>query len=237
MDKNEVIEKIYSNLQTKEKHALKDFCTLKYYNKFWNCIELLCDNNMLNTKNKLSSFCIKMQLGKEYKIDKYYQGISEMLFWIYAISKKYSFEVDKKLRVDANTDIDVQIREDDYTFNIEIKCPKVENVIKNPNKLKINTCFRSLKKDEFSNTIDDIKKFFECEVVDKSEGKYDGVEISKLNDNRIITFLKSAQDKFINSDNNSINILVISLQSSEMQDYWGYLYNQFTGIFTKGFDG
>lgn len=32
-----------------------------------------------------------------------------------------------------------------------------------------------------------------------------------------------------------MNILFISLESSEMQEYWNYLYNPYSGIFTENF--
>ena len=63
---------------------------------------------------------------------------------------------------------------------------------------------------------------------------YTGYNISKINDNKVIEYLRSCQTKF-NYEANSINVLVISVSSQQMQDYWGYIYNPFTGIFTEDF--
>ena len=43
----------------------------------------------------------------------------------------------------------------------------------------------------------------------------------------MIEYLRSCQTKF-NYEANSINVLVISVSSQQMQDYWGYIYNPFT---------
>lgn len=36
---------------------------------------------------------------------------------------------------------------------------------------------------------------------------------------------------------NSINVLALSVPSQQMDNYWGYLYNPFSGIFTDQFSG
>lgn len=51
---------------------------------------------------------------------------------------------------------------------------------------------------------------------------YTGYNISKINDNKVIEYLRSCQTKF-NYEANSINVLVISVSSQQMQDYWGYI--------------
>ena len=74
--------------------------------------------------------------------------ISEMVFWLYAIRRNYSFEIDKQLHTKNeknNSDVDIQIVKDGYTFNIEVKTP---NQVKKTDEsiLNITIPFRSFER-------------------------------------------------------------------------------------------
>ena len=101
--------------------------------------------------------------------------------------------------------------------------------------LGVNIPFRSFKnKDTQKTYIDKLEKEVFPQIINKPDGMYTGYNISKINDNKVIEYLRSCQTKF-NYEANSINVLVISVSSQQMQDYWGYIYNPFTGIFTEDF--
>lgn len=235
MDYETISNKIYYCLREKENHIINLNITYNYFNKFWECVKLLFDCGLLKSQNDLDKFCTKLQMNKEYKIDKYYQGISEIVFWIYFCSKGYELKVDRKLRKDNNTDVDLQIKEEQYLFNIEIKCPQFIDKINENNILNLNIPFRSVDKVKLEEIMKELKSDILKPILANSQGRYQKFETTKINDNKVIEYLKSCQNKFANSDDMRINILVISVQSSEMQDYWGYLYNKSSGIFTKGF--
>ena len=57
----------------------------------------------------------------------------------------------------------------------------------------------------------------------------------KTNDNKVKTYLESAQSKFPDSPSD-LNILVISLPSNELQKYYLYIGNPYSGILNGGLD-
>ncbi|MCB2300861.1 hypothetical protein [Clostridium tagluense] len=225
---------IYKRLREKDEHVINTKITYDYYNRFWIYVKLLYDKGVLKTQRDINQLCNKLQLGKEYNLEKYFQGISEMIFWIYACNQKLEFEMDKKLREDNNHDVDLQIKKGGYIFNIEIKCPQFINLT-NKDTLNLNFPFRSVDKEVLNNEMKILRSDYLQKILDDSDGKYKEIKPQKINDNKVIEYLRSCQDKFVYGGEKSINVLVISLQSSEMQDYWGYMYNRYTGIFTNGF--
>ena len=161
-------------------------------------ISVLYKVGVLQNNKAVKRFCDKLRIRTGYDRDQCLQGLSEMVFWLYAIKNSYTYEMDKKLKNQENTDVDIQLLKYGYKFNIEIKTPK--QVKEDDDKvLGVNIPFRSFKNKD-------------------TQKKY----------------LRSCQTKF-NYEANSINVLVISVSSQQMQDYWGYIYNPFTGIFTEDF--
>lgn len=235
----EVKNRIYSYLIEKKEHIILDYMPDEYFNLFWNNISILYQGGILSSSKSVKKFCNKLQLNCTYNKDKCLQGLSEMIFWLYAIRMKYEFNIDKKLHSKAennNSDIDIQIVKDGYRFNIEVKTPnqikKLDDSI-----LNITIPFRSFEKKENQ---DEVMKEFNNEItqtiINNSQGKYTAYEQAKINDNKVIEYLKSGQTKFT-YEANCINILVLSVPSGQMDNYWGYLCNPFTGIFTDQFEG
>ncbi|WP_419748566.1 hypothetical protein ACNULB_01495 [Clostridium perfringens] len=235
MNFTEDCNKIFRKLSLDENHYLNKKNTYEYYNSFWKNINLLSKGGYFKICT-IDSFCNKLKIGMNFTMNSYMQGISELMFSIYANAKGYSYEVDKCLKTTDNYDVDIQIKHNNYTFNIEVKTPNLM-VKSDKRKLNVNTCFRTMNK----NKNEKAKKIVEEDILriisENSEGKYEGWSYKKLDDNKILEYLKSAQDKFIESDKNSINILVIAVESEEMQNYWWYLYNRMSGIFTNSFEG
>lgn len=106
----QIQNKIYSYLVTQNEHVILEHMPDHYYNLFWNSISILYEGGILKTAKSVEKFCNKLQLRGSYNRDKCLQGISEMVFWLYAIRRNYSFEIDKQLHTKNeknNSDVDI----------------------------------------------------------------------------------------------------------------------------------
>lgn len=238
MTENEVKEIIYTQLMKNEQHLISTYMPDEYYNYFWNNISLLCHTNLLSTKKSLNKFCNKLQLHENYNKNTCLQGISEIMFWLYAIRKHIKFEIDKKLHVknsNNNSDIDIQLMLNKCTINIEVKTPSQEE--HNDNScLNIITPFRTIPdKKIYDSEMNKIEDHIVQSIIENSNGKYKSYEKKKLHDLRVIEYLKSCQNKFT-YECNSLNVLAISVPSEMMAFYCAYLVNSRSGIFTDALD-
>ena len=91
---------------------------------FWENISVLYKAGVLQNNKAVKRFCDKLRIRTGYDRDQCLQGLSEMVFWLYAIKNSYTYEMDKKLKNQENTDVDIQLLKYGYKFNIEIKTPK-----------------------------------------------------------------------------------------------------------------
>lgn len=232
----QIKNKIYSYLKKQNEHVILEHMTDEYLNLFWDNISKLVRSGMLSSAKSVDRFCNKLQLRNSYNRDQCLQGLSEMMFWLYAIKMNYTFETDQRLCTNNNSDIDIQIVKGRYRFNIEVKTP---NQIKEVDKstLKITIPFRSFERKELQEK--EMKKLTDeiiLSVISNSKGKYTAYTYAKINDNKVIEYLRSCQTKFT-YEPDSINVMALSVPSQQMDNYWGYLYNPFTGIFTDQFPG
>lgn len=240
MTKNEIENRIYSFLCKQENHSLKQHMNYDYYNKFWENVSLLVDNGFLKSAKSVDKFCNKLQIKGFYNEDKYYQGISEILFWLYAIKSGYEFSADKKLNNESNNpyenDVDVQIIQNNCKYNIEVKCPN-QREKPSDKTLTVNVPYRSIESlEKFDEEMYEIHNEVTQTIIKNSNGQYTNYQQSKIVDNKVVEYLKSCQKKF-NYDNDCINVLALSVPSGELQNYYGYLCNPATGIFTDAFPG
>lgn len=235
----QIQNKIYRYLVEQNEHIILEHMPDHYYNLFWNSISILYEGGILTTAKSVEKFCNKLQLRGSYNRDKCLQGISEMVFWVYAIRRNYSFKIDKQLHTKNeknNSDVDIQIVKDGYTFNIEVKTP---NQVKKTDEsiLNITIPFRSFeRKDIQDEEVRKINRDISQAIINNSQGRYTAYEQTKIDDNKVIEYLRSGQTKFT-YEPNSINVLALSVPSQQMDNYWGYLYNPFSGIFTDQFSG
>lgn len=232
----QIKNRIYGYLMKHNEHVILEHMPDEYFNFFWNNISKLIQGGILASAKSVDKFCNKLQLLSSYDRNKCFQGLSEMIFWLYAIRMNYIFETDKQLHEDNNSDIDIQIIKDGYRFNVEIKTPnqieKTEESI-----LNITIPFRSFeKRDMQEKEVQKVNREITQAIISNSQGKYTSYEQTKINDNKVIEYLKSCQTKFT-YEPDSINVLALSVPSQQMNNYWGYLYNPFTGIFTDQFVG
>lgn len=235
----QIKNKVYNYLKNNHKHIIMEHMFDEYYNLFWDNISKLYQAGILNTAKSLDKFCNKLQICDSYDRNKCFQGLSEMIFWLYAIRKSYNFEIDKKLHAkneNNNSDIDIQIEKDGCIFNIEVKTP---NQIEKTDEsiLELTVPFR-IYKDKYiqDKEIRTVNSEIIQPIINNSQGKYTDYKQTKIDDNKLIEYLKSGQMKFA-YEPNSINVLALSIPSQQMGNYWGYLYNPFTGVFTNQFVG
>lgn len=235
----QIKNKIYYQLRKQNEHIILEHMQDEYFNIFWNNVSLLHESGILTSSKSVDKFCNKLQMRGSYNRNKCFQGLSEMMFWLYSIRMNYNFEIDKQLHTKSennNSDIDIQILKDGYSFNIEVKTP---NLTKKTAESILNYTipYRMFdKKDIQDEKLGEITHNLAQEIIDNSQGKYTSSKQTKIDDNKVIEYLKSGQTKFTYEEN-SINVLALSVTSHQMNDYWGYLCNPCTGIFTEQFAG
>lgn len=239
MTQEQIKNKIYNQLMKQNKHIILEHMPDEYFNLFWNNISLLHEGEILTSSKSVDKFCNKLQLRGSYNRDKCFQGLSEMMFWLYSIRMNYDFEIDKRLHpkgTNNNSDVDIQILKDGYRFNIEVKTP---NQIKKTDESVLNVTipFRVFdRKDKQDKKLGKVADDLAQKIIINSQGEYTAFEQTKIDDNKVIEYLKSGQIKFVYEEK-SINVLALSVTSHQMNDYWGYLYNPYTEIFTNQFTG
>lgn len=235
----QIKNKLYGSLIKQNEHVILDHMQDEYFDLFWENISNLFRGKVLTSAKSVDRLCDKLQLRDSYDRNKSFQGLAEMIFWLYAIRKNYDFETDKKLHAkneNNNTDIDIQILKDGFRFNIEVKTPdqvekKVESI------LNVTVPFRSFdSKDIQDKEVRQVNSEITQTIINNSQGKYTAYEQTKIDDNKVVEYLRSGQKKFT-YEQDSINVLALSVSSKQMDNYWGYLYNPFTGIFTDQFEG
>lgn len=227
MDQMSILSKVRDKIRQNTEHPLNK--VQEYHNTFMDEFSIAIEKKTLNNK-ELSILFRKLQLNGNYDPTTYCQGICEILFWIYLSSSDFDFCTEKKVAITGNYDVDLQIT-CEYTFNVEIKCPTMDKRA-SENKIRIHPGFRTVDKDSFQVALAALKTDMLDPALLKPEFKYDGFTIDKINDNKLVEYLKSAQDKFPNSTEEICNILVIGTTIKEIQDYYSYLFNGYTGIFT-----
>lgn len=224
---------IFDKLHEQE-HYLNEKCAYKYYLDFWNCISSLDKAGLFNSRKSVNQFCNKLKIGSKYNVTQYLQGVSELMLWIYCCKQGYSFETDVKVGKNNNTDVDVQIQYKGYVFNIEVKCPTL-NPRMPESILKIDTGFRTVDRKRLNHEMTKVEKEVINTLIRNSNGKFNDFQYNKINDTKVLSYLSSCKEKFSMENENTLNVLLIALPSSEVQNYWGYLYNAYSGIFTHGF--
>ncbi len=211
---------------------------LSYYSNFKKAMSLIDEKGIVPSNKAKRRLYNKLLIGSDkdsFNVNKYLQGVSEVLFWIYAAKNGLNLETDYRLNPDNGNDVDIRIKAENHFFNIEIKCP--DQVISSDKHLSLSYAYRvqAVSKAEVDNVLSEIESMIQPGIDAHPEMGIVGSERKKTNDNKIITYMDSAQEKFTYSDSD-INILVISVPSSEMQHYYSYLCNPDSGILAGGLD-
>lgn len=234
ISEEQIKNQIFEKLMRQEDHIIKERMQDEYFNQFRSNISLLIENGLLVSAKSVNKFCSKLQLNTSYNRDQCLQGISEMIFWLYAIRKGYTFYIDKKLNPNNNSDVDIQIENEGLKFNIEIKTPN--QIIKTDGStLNLTIPFRIYgNKTEQEEAVASVEENVMPNLINNSDGKYTNYSKTKINDNKVIEYLRSGQTKF-DYETNSLNVLVVALPSQQMNDYYLYLNNPYSGIFRQSF--
>lgn len=223
-------------IRKQDNHILYRFCASPYFGQFMEMMRLLYDCDGFNTKSKLTRFTRQLQLNGKYDLAQYLEGVSEIIFQYFAQRYHMIFELDKKVNCNNGTDVDIQILYNNFCYNIEIKTPRFVNIQDDGSILNVNLSHRTMEKE----SLEEQKRVIEEEIIEQvlnnDSSPFKTIRYTKLEDNKLISFLRNAQEKFIYSNDTSVNILVIALPSSKMQDYWSYLYNTYSGVFTTNYD-
>lgn len=222
-----VKNEIESKLKNIPQHPLNSV-RVNYKKELLENLNELYKGEILKSTKNLNALTNRLQLSN-FNEKQYYQGISEIVFEVFPTKTQNIFFTEKKLRSDRNTDVDIQIVKNGYNFNFEIKTPEFKE--NNADTFYINTAFRSVSKESLEKAKVTLQDEIITPILIKSD-KYENYEFTKINDNKMLDYLKSAQEKFVYSDSKTLNVLVVSVCTNEMQDYWDYLFNSFTGLFT-----
>lgn len=214
-------------------HCLSMRCTEPYYTDFFAYLEeMITSGNLSNAQ----SFCHKLRIGGEYDRNIYLQGVSEIVLQFFATHMHLTYSVDKKLKSDSDGyDVDLQIVDKGFTYNLEIKTPTISYTP--TDQLAAEILFRSTDKETAQKEMQTLQDNFLRSIIKNSQGKYSTSQFKKNNDTKVLTYLESCQKKFVYSTPKSINVLILSVPTHEMLSYWTYLYNGYTGIFTPAFNG
>lgn len=229
-------QKIIERLQKIPDHYLLKEENMEYYNQFLHQIDILEKFGCLDTERKMNSICTKLQILKTFDINKYFQGVSELMLHMYACNNNFKFESDKKLNQKSNgTDVDIQIVYDMYKFNIEVKSPIMNLDDKRRQNLLVDMSYRTIPLEQLNYYKGTVEEEVIDSIVKNSEGEFEDFEYKKIEDTKLLSYMQSCKDKF-NFNNDELNILFIALPSDKMQNYWSFLYNPYSGFFTEKFD-
>lgn len=229
-DMFDVIDDIKEALKTHPDHRLNK--TQDYFANFSKRISEIQERTMiLSSKAKRRKLLTKLQLGKVSDLQQYYQAVCEIMLWSWFAEQGYKFETDKKISDENHSDVDIQVRYDDWTFNIEVKCPIVQASAEKGS-LVLSAPFRTVEKNKFDEKMESFCREVLEPAIQKTDSGFKDIRIEKNNDNKLVEYLRSAQTKFKNSDEKTLNILFVGLPLNQMEYYYGYLKNGYTGIFT-----
>lgn len=162
--------------------------------------------------------------ASRFSADKFLQAAAELsvAHYIKSLGVK-SFETEKHVNPNNNTDVDVFFQLDALNIAIEVKCavepPATQDalIFKTAGRIPAyNETFMNLK-----NSIEEVHH-------------HKTVELAKNKGNTMKDFLLSAHDKFSpNSGFDDLNLLLVACgYFSQIQDWWSYLYGT-EGLFTN----
>lgn len=225
------IAEIYDGIRNQDDHPLFRFCAMEYYRDFWELVQHLYSEKALSTVGEIKRFKRQLELNGNFDCARYLQGVPEIIFQYFAMRKQLEFHLEKNVNNKNGKDVDIQLRDGDFTYNVEIKTPQYLVESNEEDVIKANTSYRVMEKEKLDTEKAHLHDMLEPALKSK-DNKFTKIQYSKIEDNKLLSFLRDAQEKFSVSDENSINILALSVTSDKMQDYWNYLYNGYSGVFT-----
>ena len=202
----------------------------QYYENFLKYFRAESVMAMFKRKKMRTALLNKLQLSCNYNRATYCQGVSEVMLWLYFANQNITFETEKKVAEANQRDVDLHIQEGRFLYNIEIKSPTVQ--FRSPNALHLHVPFRTIPKDESEKAINAFKQEFGEPLLSMEGAMFTNIQVDKINDNKLVDYLKSAREKFPELSPIHCNALFIAVQTTDISDYFGYLVNGYTGIFS-----
>ncbi len=198
-----------------------------YFQKFVNTI--LTIENKLSIKQLNDLLDNKMLLKQNFKDFVYIQSATELSvnLFFYNLSPS-TFEYEIKMNPDNKKDIDCQVEIEHIKYNIEVKCPDLEDKLNvSDDTLKVSFGTRMPNHDK---VLKDVKSIT-ANILNSSKSSYKKTINVKRDDNKMKEYLIGAHKKFI--DNDGLNVLIVPLNSPESFDEWlAYLIEPNAGLFT-----
>ena len=188
------------------------------------------------SEKKLDDLLInKLQLKKGSFVEKpFIQSDCETTVNSY-FAKNYENTFQYELQVNPTSDknVECQIKDNDYTYNIEVKCSSFEakENIDKIDAFKFGTLGRL---DNYKDAMKEIGNLMLEGQKKTGEDPKSLIELKKM-DNNLKDFLLSAHQKYNPTPNEKeVNILVVCCgDANDMQNWHNYMFAP-TGLFTKG---
>ena len=187
--------------------------------KYEEDFKLICDSSEYNNKK---------MLDLTLSIHQYIQASSEAIYYYFLRRKDENIEYDKRVNMENGTDVDISCNIANYRINLEVK---TSELFENTSKYKEGMIYGHLnhRYPDDMITKEDVDKEMK-EIVSYFQGK---AAIKKMDDNKLKDYLVGCNDKVIPSDESTINVLLICLDSSTMGSFLSYILNKYTGLFSN----
>jgi hypothetical protein len=222
MKKEDVIKIIEKIPNTKPYHSKSDEYKIKLTN---NLISLTLNYSKLN--EKIEDLLIGDNTSTSKSLFTYNQGISELLWWFFLDKKNLNYKIDVKMVEGKDTNIDVQFKSSNITYNIEIKSPEYPIMKEDTLHGRIEVRVPNV---DMISILNEVSELFSNAI---ENSKYKKVEKVLPKENKIKDCLLSAQKKFVENSESNCNILFISTTTDELVSYIDYFVNPFSGFFTS----
>ncbi|MEK4454002.1 hypothetical protein [Paenibacillus sp. FSL L8-0506] len=223
---NNMIDKYMSRAVKENPLKIAQSKNLRYYSDFRKTIELL--DTCLTQKEMKELLERKLLLTTDYSQFTYLQSASEISVLAYII-EHYKNEFKYEPRYNGRKNPECSFKYKEQIINIEVKTPDLSKRwdAESNSKLKIFLDERIPKREEVVNSV---VQSIESNI---DNSVYSGVEELKRLDNKLKDFLISANEKFIGTHEEDLNILVVSLDIiSDLDEWYSYIFGE-DGVFTN----
>lgn len=201
----------------------EEFCN-RLGKKYLKNYQSICTDDEYNKIKTLDNTIDKNQ---------YIQASAEQVFY-YKLKKDYaSIKHDQNVNSDNGTDVDLYYDGEPFNLRIEVKTPVLfENTDNYEEDLKNGITIHGEQNQRYPESV--VTRLEMNEVLDEiTDALGHQAAVKKMDDNKIKDYLISAQTKMIDSDEKTINVLLICLSSNDLTKYFNYIVNPYTGLASK----
>lgn len=204
------------------------FCN-KLGDKYKNDYFLICNDEEYNKEKTLDD--------KHNSPQKYIQAASEQIYY-YWLRKKYSL-LEHDHRVNSPKDVDIFYDGKPYDLRIEVKTPEMDKLSDKYDasviNIKMDHRYDNLPPQESPSlkAFNDVMGEIKAQINQHSEESGKSADIAKNDDLKIGSFLESANEKMLLPDDNTINVLLICLDTQTLCEYADNILNPYCGLFSN----